>query len=257
MVTKTALTIAGSDPYSGGGLQTDLLSFQQFGFFGISATTSIATFNQQQFLIEALDPKLLERQLASLADINFDVIKIGLLATVENIAIVKTFLVNHSKAAIVLDPILAFKEGHFDLDANYLSALINEILPNSDLITPNLSEARLLTDAENDLDNDRDLQAAAKKITSFGIENVVIKGQSNDLLLTDNQFHRLVTEKLLDTKTINGAGDAFSAALACNLGLGKEMLEATQIAKSFATKAIENGVFLKQKFGSVWPTNDD
>lgn len=255
MTIKTALTIAGSDPYSGGGLQTDLLTFQNYGIFGLSATTSIVSFNDDKFVINKLESKLLEKQIESLYKVNLDVIKIGLLANVENIKIVKDFITFQLlNTPVIFDPILAFKEGKIHLDDKYLQALIDDLLPLSSVITPNIKEAETLSGIS--IDSIEDMQLAAKKIGDYGVANVVIKGKADDVLYLDKKF-QVVSAELIDTNTINGAGDVFSSAIASNLALGKNTFEAIDEAKKFTTKSIENGIVLNQQFGSVWPKNDN
>ena len=253
-MTKTALTIAGSDPYSGGGLQTDLLTFQQYGIFGLSATTSIVSFNDDKFVINQLESKLLEKQIESLYKVNLDVIKIGLLANVENIKTIKDFITYQLlNTPVVLDPILAFKEGKIHLDKNYLQALIDDLLPLASVITPNIKEAETLSGIK--ISSIDDMQIAAKKIADYGVDNVVVKGKADDVLYVNKQFS-IASSQLIDTSTINGAGDAFSSAIASNLALGQGVQEAIEDAKVFATKSIVNGINLNQQFGSAWPKND-
>ena len=109
---KRILTIGGSDPFAGGGIQTDLKTFEDFGLFGLSALTSIGVLDTNgRFILESIPSELLERQLASIDQMtSLDGIKIGLLNSSEAIMVVRDFIKAKQNIPIILDPVLAFKE---------------------------------------------------------------------------------------------------------------------------------------------------
>lgn len=144
---KRILTIGGSDPFAGGGIQTDLKTFEDFGLFGLSALTSIGVLDMNgRFILESIPSELLERQLASIDQMTtLDGIKIGLLNSSEAIMVVRDFIKAKQNIPIILDPVLAFKETESVINQLYISQLIEELFPLVTMITPNLAEAALLS----------------------------------------------------------------------------------------------------------------
>ncbi len=144
---KRILTIGGSDPFAGGGIQTDLKTFEDFGLFGLSALTSIGVLDTNgRFILESIPSELLERQLASIDQMtSLDGIKIGLLNSSEAIMVVRDFIKAKQNIPIILDPVLAFKETETVINQLYISQLIEELFPLVTMITPNLAEAALLS----------------------------------------------------------------------------------------------------------------
>ncbi len=121
---KRILTIGGSDPFAGGGIQTDLKTFEDFGLFGPSALTSIGVLDTNgRFILESIPSELLERQLASIDQMtSLDGIKIGLLNSSEAIMVVRDFIKAKQNIPIILDPVLAFKETETVINQWYISA---------------------------------------------------------------------------------------------------------------------------------------
>ena len=109
-MTKIILTIGGSDPFSGGGIQTDLKTFENHQVFGLSTLTCLATAPKNHFQIHDLETSLVKEQLASIPAGSLDGIKIGLIHSEESILQIATFLKKHAGLPVVLDPVLAFKE---------------------------------------------------------------------------------------------------------------------------------------------------
>nr|MBC9708992.1 hydroxymethylpyrimidine/phosphomethylpyrimidine kinase [Enterococcus sp.] len=144
---KRILTIGGSDPFAGGGIQTDLKTFEDFGLFGLSALTSIGVLDTNgRFILESIPSELFERQLASIDQMTtLDGIKIGLLNSSEAIMVVRDFIKAKQNIPIILDPVLAFKETESVINQLYISQLIEELFPLVTMITPNLAEAALLS----------------------------------------------------------------------------------------------------------------
>lgn len=126
---KRILTIGGSDPFAGGGIQTDLKTFEDFGLFGLSALTSIGVLDTNgRFILESIPSELFERQLASIDQMTtLDGIKIGLLNSSEAIMVVRDFIKAKQNIPIILDPVLAFKETESVINQLYISQLIEEL----------------------------------------------------------------------------------------------------------------------------------
>ena len=140
-MTKIILTIGGSDPFSGGGIQTDLKTFENHQVFGLSTLTCLATAPKNHFQIHDLETSLVKEQLASIPAGSLDGIKIGLIHSEESMLQIATFLKKHAGLPVVLDPVLAFKETTSVYEKRYMQLLIEKLFPFATIITPNLKEA--------------------------------------------------------------------------------------------------------------------
>ncbi|HPR81021.1 MAG TPA: bifunctional hydroxymethylpyrimidine kinase/phosphomethylpyrimidine kinase, partial [Enterococcus sp.] len=138
-MAKITLTIGGSDTWGGGGIQTDLKTFENLQTFGLSVLTCIAVAENDDFVIRPLPASLIHEQLQTIEQtFQLDGVKIGLLASAEIVDLVIDFCQrNRGKFPIILDPVLAFKETEQQLQQDYLQK-IRELAQWVDLITPNL-----------------------------------------------------------------------------------------------------------------------
>ena len=257
------LTIAGSDTLSGGGLQADLKTFEIFDTFGLSVITSVATLTTQQaFSIHSLPSAIILEQLnAILTQVPLTHLKIGLVNNAQTLTAVVDLLAQYPALTIVVDPVLAFKEGHTTIDPDYLAVLKNELLPLATLVTPNLPEAAILSHQPT-LATQADLESAATTIQAYGVQNVVIKGGQRlnqplalDLLKTPSQSMTFKAP-LLPTTTINGAGCTFSAAITAGLAQGLTIQSAVAVAKKFVYRGIQAGIQFENGTGSVRQIHD-
>lgn len=254
-MTQTVLTIAGSDTLAGGGLQSDLKTFENYHLFGLTAITCIAVVKNNQFEINDLSSTLFREQLTTVSE-NLDLagIKIGLVHQLDSLDIVKSFIQDF-EGPIVLDPVMAFKETDQVYGQAYLNKLI-EIFPFVTIVTPNLKEAEILS--QQRITNLAEMEQAAQKIIALGASSVVIKGGerlsgelASDLFYDGDQFEFFSKPKLTEV-TINGAGCTLASAITANLVLGKELVTAISESKEFVYQGIKNGVRLKNGEGNVW-----
>lgn len=254
-MAKTILTIAGSDTLAGGGLQSDLKTFEDYQIFGLTAITCIAVVKNNQFVINDLPPELLQDQLETIQNsLDLNGIKIGLVHDLESLTLVKKFL-QRFNGPIVLDPVMAFKETEQVYGQTYRKKMI-ELFPFVTIITPNLKEAELL--ARQKITTLEEMEQAAKKLVYLGAPAVVIKGgerlagkNASDLFYDGRQFEWFSKPKLATT-TINGAGCTFASAISANLVLEKPLLTAVKDSKEYVYQAIKKGLPLKNGEGNVW-----
>ncbi|AKP67576.1 bifunctional hydroxymethylpyrimidine kinase/phosphomethylpyrimidine kinase [Companilactobacillus ginsenosidimutans] len=249
---ENVLTIAGSDSLAGGGLQADLKTFEEFNVFGVSAITSVANIFPDDLRINVLNSNLVKEQLDSIfPQIPLNAVKAGLLGTVDNLNIVANELKKH-QIPVVVDPVLAFKEGTSDNDPEYVEAVEKVLLPLATVTTPNISEAEQLSGVE--ITSNSDIELAAAKIQQFGVRNVLIKNgsQTGDDFLLTGENSQWIKGKKINSTTTNGAGCTLSAAITALLAKDKSILESITIAKSFVHDAIESGVPIGKNSGSVW-----
>jgi hydroxymethylpyrimidine/phosphomethylpyrimidine kinase len=231
------LTIAGSDPSGGAGIQADLKTFHQFGVYGEAVITLLTVQNTIGVRrVECLAPDLVAQQIqAVLEDIPPDAIKLGALGNVAIIEAVAAALAN-STAPLVIDPVMVAKHGAPLMDTDAIASFKRLLLPLAFLITPNLPEALALTGED-------DPKAAALALAQNGARAALIKGghavgnRSDDLLLY-NDWTEFPQERI-ETRHTHGTGCTLSAAITAELAKGTELTEAITRAKIFVTRAIQ------------------
>jgi hydroxymethylpyrimidine/phosphomethylpyrimidine kinase len=239
---SVALTIAGSDPSGGAGIQADLKTFHQFGVYGEAVLTLLTVQNTQAVsLVHTLDPALITAQIqAVVADIPPAAAKTGALGTVEIIEAVAV-LAESFDFPLVVDPVMISKHGARLLAPEAKTALRLKLLPRAFLVTPNLYEAEALTGIS--IRGKEDMHAAAQRLFDFGCPNVLIKGghlpgQPVDLLYGRDGAHFFEGTRI-ETRHTHGTGCAYSAAITAGLALGCSLPEAVAQAKGFVQRAIE------------------
>ncbi len=244
-----ALTIAGSDPSSGAGIQADLKTFSALGVYGTSVITAVTAQNTRKVIkIQEVKPPVVRAQVnAVLNDIKIDAIKIGMVYSKEIIGAVANILKN-VRMPIILDPIFKAGTGAVLLRNDAYSSFVKKLIPLARVITPNLMEAEKLACMK--IENADDARVAAQKIAKLGAKSVIIKGGhmqhefAIDMLYHNNEFLEFKGERI-EISGLHGAGCMFSAALAAEMAKGKNIIDATRIANDFARRAIMNA----QKIG--------
>ncbi len=236
-----ALTIAGSDPSGGAGIQADLKTFHQFGVYGEAVITLVTAQNTVAFeRVEYLRADLVAAQIRSvLADIPPDAAKTGALGNREIIEAVAD-LAPGFRFPLIVDPVMASKHGGALLSPDALAALKTRLLPHAFLLTPNLEEAELLTGMEvRDLAG---MKGAAEALRAMGPRAVLVKGghlggSPIDVLLYDGGFVEFPGERI-ESQHTHGTGCTYSAAITALLASGEELVEAIRAAKQYVREAI-------------------
>lgn len=240
---RIALTVAGSDSGGGAGIQADLKTFHRFGVFGTSVLTLVTaqnTLGVQE--VHTLPGGLLRSQLDTvMGDLRPHAVKTGALGSAEGIEAVAEGLGRWRPDHLVVDPVMISKHGHPLLDAEAVESLVRTLLPLATVLTPNLHEAGALLGAT--IGSEGEMEEAARELSSFGPEAVLIKGgslpgdEAIDLLWDGRKAHRLVAPKIASGST-HGTGCTFSAAIAACLASGHALLQAVEAAKRFVTRGI-------------------
>lgn len=249
------MTIAGSDPSGGAGLQADLKTFHQHGVFGTTIVTLLTVQNTRTVLdVETLAPELVLAQLdAVLDDLPPRACKTGALGTAEVIEAVSKRLAR-ARFPVVVDPVMISKHGLCLLDREAAHVLRVELLPHAYLVTPNSLEAAVL--AEMSVEDQASMEKAAAAIAAMGPRHVLVKGgylieNATDVLWSDGEIHRFPGERI-ETQNTHGSGCVFSAALTARLARGEDLNDAIRGAKQFVTEAIRHNPSLG---GGRGPTN--
>lgn len=240
---KTALTIAGSDPSGGAGIQADLKTFQHFNIHGLSAIAAIAIQNSSGVKnVVEIKSYLLEGQLDVLfSDFSIDAVKTGMLYTKENILTVERILIKNNADKYILDPIILSSSGFPLLGPDGISLMKERLFPLATLVTPNLKEAEVLSGLT--ISDIGELETAAKAICSMGPKGVLIKGfkqngSITDLLYMADKTHSFESQWVPD-RNIHGAGCILSAAITALLASGKGVPDAVKTARSFVLEGIK------------------
>ncbi|MGA8029019.1 MAG: bifunctional hydroxymethylpyrimidine kinase/phosphomethylpyrimidine kinase [Bryobacteraceae bacterium] len=237
-----ALSIAGSDPSGGAGIQADLKTFTQFGAYGEAAITLLTVQNTRGVSrVEILPTDLVVQQIeAVLADIPPTAAKTGALGSVEIVEAVAELTVSFA-FPLVVDPVMISKHGARLLSHDAEETLKRKLLPRAFLVTPNIPEAEALTGIT--IRDQEDVKEAAARILDFGCAAVLIKGghlagPPDDLLLSGGES-TVYAGKRVNTTSTHGAGCTYSAAITASLALGLGLKDACGRAKQYIQHAIE------------------
>ncbi len=253
-VKRVALTIAGSDPSGGAGIQADLKTFHQFGVYGEAAVTLLTVQNTRNvYAVRCLEPELVVAQVkAVVEDIPPHAAKTGALgepAIVEALA----ELAGSFVFPLVVDPVMISKHGAPLIVEEARKALAERLLPKAALVTPNLHEAAALAGME--VDSPESMREAARRIHGATGAAVLVKGghlegDALDVLWTGGEFHEYRSARI-ETAHTHGTGCTTSAAITAALALGCELPEAVARAKRYITEAIRTNPGLGEGSGPV------
>ena len=244
---KTALTIGGSDPTGGAGIQADLKTFKSFGVYGLSIPTALTAQNTNGVTdIYDLPSGFFSNQLDTLLkDIQPDALKTGMLSSSEIVKPIAEKIKQYSLKNLVIDPVTVSSTGVPLVNDKALEFMKDYLFPLAKVITPNIYEASLFTGIN--IQDEEDMKKAAIKLKGFGPETIIITGghlerQTIDLLLYEGEFLSLQREKI--EGEYHGTGCVFSSAITACLALGYDVREATVKANEFVWKAIKSAVFI-------------
>ena len=237
------LSIGGSDPSSGAGIQSDVKTFDALNAHGLTVITAITGQNTSSFgMIEPVSQKILKNQLDSvISDFKIDGIKIGM---VYNSEIIKTIYkeLKNIKIPIVLDPIIKSTTGGLLIEKIAINDFKKFLIPLATVITPNKFEAENLSEIK--IDSKKSLQKAAKKIQDMGAKNIVItgletkNGQISDFILEKKKRYTVSGKKI--PKINHGSGCNYSSSLLFSLVNGTSLKEAVKFSKQFTYNSIKN-----------------
>lgn len=245
MKVKTVLTVGGSDPSGAGGIQADLKVFSAYRLYGMSVISALTAQNSQSVseIVPVPDKMLASQFRAIYEDIRIDALKIGMLASTKNVVSLSQLLEEFSIKNIILDPVLVSSSGTPLYDDGLLKAMMELLFPLVDMVTPNLSEATVITGM--DVENPGDMKAAAKKIVDLGAKSALVKGGHLKDRAIDIFYDGIAIETLdaprLAQKDFRGTGCALSAAVAAGLARGFDMKESVGRAKDFVARSIKTG----------------
>ncbi len=243
-MTPIALTIAGTDPTGGAGIQADTKTFAALGVYGASVMAALVAQNttgvQEVYDIPAA---FVRRQMDSVfEDLSVDAVKIGMLSVPAVIEAVAEGLKAHAARNVVLDPVMVAASGDALLRPEAVATLREVLLPVALVITPNLPEAAKLLDAPV-AETEDEMRAQGERLLELGPKAVLVKGghasgaESVDLLVTPEGATRLAAPRIA-TRNTHGTGCTLSSAIAAGLAKGEDLPQAVAAAKAYLTAAL-------------------
>ncbi|WP_062514997.1 bifunctional hydroxymethylpyrimidine kinase/phosphomethylpyrimidine kinase [Halobacillus sp. KGW1] len=253
---KCALTIAGTDPSGGAGIQADLKTFQELQSYGMSVVTSVVAQNTTGVsAVHHLPVTMLKQQLYAVSDdMPIDALKTGMVATIDMMEVLKQWL-KETEAAYVMDPVMVATSGDPLIEEKARDYLRKELVPLTTLVTPNIPEAEYLTGKV--IETEEAMKKAAEELVEvYGAGAALVKGghlrgHAVDYLYDGNEMTVLEAERI-DTNNTHGTGCTYSAAITAYLSRGDTLKEAVRKSKYFVTEAIRYSFDLGAGSG---PTN--
>ena len=258
------LSIAGSDPSGGAGVQADLKTFAALGCYGMAVITALTAQNTRGVTgVHLPEADFVARQIdAIFDDIRVDAVKIGMLGTGAIVEAVADRLARHGARNIVLDPVLVATSGDSLGAPDVVEAMRRRLVPLASVVTPNIPEAMRFTGAAEPRGLS-DLAAMAQEMMGQGARAVLVKGghmegdEASDLLFTGQGRHTFTQPRIATTNT-HGTGCTLSSAIAAELASGADLPEAVERAKAYLTQALRSAAHLDVGHGHgpvnhLWP----
>jgi hydroxymethylpyrimidine/phosphomethylpyrimidine kinase len=252
-----ALSIAGSDPGGGAGIQADLKTFSAHDVFGMTVITALTAQNTVGVHgVHEIPVDFVRAQFdAVFGDIGVDVVKTGMLSSAAIAGEVARCLREVGDAPVIVDPVCASQHGDPLLADDALEVLRQEVVPLAEVVTPNTAEVGLLTGVE--VRGADDLRAAAEAMKALGPNWVLVKGghlpdntDAVDLLFDGEREIRISAERI-DTVDTHGTGCTLASAVAANRARGLDVVDAVRAGKEFVTGAIRGGLRMGAGIGPV------
>jgi hydroxymethylpyrimidine/phosphomethylpyrimidine kinase len=240
------LTIAGSDPSGGAGIQADLKTATALGVYGASVITALTA--QNTLGVSGIHPVpsefVVEQYEAVASDLDVRAVKIGMLGSVDVVEAVAAMLRRRPVPAVVLDPVMIASSGDRLIPAEAEDAIRDLLVPLATVVTPNVLEATALTGVA--IDSLDELVEAGRALVGLGAGAALVKGghltgaESVDMLVDAAAVRRLALPRIATANT-HGTGCTLSAAIASQLVLGLGLADAIEAARSYLQRALESG----------------
>ena len=243
----TVLTIAGTDPSGGAGIQADLKTFSALGCYGMSVITALVAQNTTGVrAIHNIPADFVQQQLdAVMEDIRPDAIKIGMVHTSQLVEIIAATLKKYPDIPVVFDPVMVATSGDKLIEDATIDIIVSQLFPLVTLITPNMDEASLL--AGMPIETVAQMQQAGNIISRTGCKAILMKGghlkteQLTSILMDRNGIVNTYVSDKVDTNNVHGSGCTLSSAIASYMARGEELQNAVALAQEYINGAIYHG----------------
>lgn len=258
-MTKTrpiAMTIAGSDPSGGAGLQADLKTFTALGVYGTSIVTALTAQNTVGVTgVMAVPPDFIGAQFRAVtSDMRIAAAKTGMLGDTATVLSVAELIKASGLAPVVVDPVMVATSGDVLLQPDAIAAVRERLIPLAALITPNLHEAARLLECDVATD-EVTVQRQAERLLHFGCGAVLLKGghsqstEATDYLVTAEGKILRMSLPRIETRNTHGTGCTLAAAVTAGLARGLPLESAAQEAKSYLWGALRSGAAMQYGAG--------
>jgi hydroxymethylpyrimidine/phosphomethylpyrimidine kinase len=258
------LTVAGSDPSGGAGIQADLKTIHQHGAYGAAVPTLLTVQNTHGVeQVEPVSADFVRSQLANLlGDLEPSAAKTGALASRQVVHVLAS-VIGQTNFPWVVDPVWLPSRGHPLAKGDVVDAYRDALMSRAALVTPNTREAALL--AERPVRSVAEAKRAAEVIAGFGAQAVLVKGghlegddRGVDVLFYEGDVRELAASEVVEGR-FHGTGCALSAAIASRLARGEELPAAVAMAKAWLTQALRNAFPVGKDavpVNHLWPVDD-
>ncbi|MBZ5505059.1 MAG: bifunctional hydroxymethylpyrimidine kinase/phosphomethylpyrimidine kinase [Acidobacteriia bacterium] len=249
------LSIAGHDPSSGAGITADIKTIAAHGCYGITCITALTVQSTRGVKrVDLVEGRVISDTLEQLMDdLDIAAVKIGMLGSAEAAKSVSAFLKRYPLRPVVLDPIITSSSGTDLISRDGLQVLKERILGRACVITPNIDEAAALTGLN--VTTLEEMHLAASRLHKMGAHNVIITGghidPPHDLISREDGRTTILKGHKVPGNSTHGTGCAFSTALACNLALGIDLIEAAKAAKSYVEAALRTAPGIGKGIGPI------
>ena len=264
---EKVLTIAGSDSSGGAGIQADIKTMMAHGVYASSVITAVTAQNTLGVKsIQVVRPDVFRDEVTAVyEDICPDAVKIGMIASVEQIDILAELLRDYEASNIVIDPVMIATSGTKLLPEDCIEILWEKLLCHADLITPNIPEALYLIEKTgiaprgvnwNESQEDIDYMAVAQVLFDNVRGSVLLKGghrsdgKGTDILITP-EGGTIIKGEIIESTNNHGTGCTLSSAIASNLAKGMDMITSVRLAKQYVEEALRDGLNLGQGNGPL------
>lgn len=245
MKEKTALTIAGSDPSGGAGIQADIKSFNSVGVHGLSVITCLTVQNTKRVAkVSSVSPEIISQQIdVLLEDVKPNAVKTGMLYE-KNIVSIVADKISQNDLRAVVDPVMVATSGDILSKSDFVSSIKDQLIPITLILTPNIMEAEVLTG--NKLKTMEDIKQACKYLHELGAKNVLIKGghlegpKVEDVFFDGRRFDILSLPRI-EGKKAHGSGCTLSAVIAGLIAKGFSASDAVKRAKYIIWNMVNQG----------------
>ncbi len=240
---KNILTFAGSDPTGGAGVQLDLRVFTKLGVRGLSVINTITAQNTKRVAsIFPVPSKIISKQLDTLAEtFSIDAVKTGMIFEKEAVQVLSRFIKRHKIKHLIVDPVLVSSTGRVLMSTSARECLLEKLIPLTEVITPNLKEAEILTGIR--IVDSSSVLRAAERLMELGCRYVVLTGGDieggwvRDYLFDGKELYTFRSRRVPHHH--HGTGCCFSAALTVFVAGGMEIRDAVIRARRFVQNAIK------------------
>lgn len=238
----TILSIAGSDSSGGAGIQADLKTITCLGEYGMTVITALTAQNTLGVeSVEEVSVQMIRSQMdAVFQDIRPEAVKLGMIATTEIMEAICEKLIEYKAEHIVVDPVMVATSGSSLMESGTVQTLKERLIPLADMITPNISEAEVLSGIS--IVEKEDMVKAAEKIAEYYKGAILIKGghltETADDLLYQNGVGIWIFGERIENENTHGTGCTLSSAIATFLAKGNNIEESVRQAKNYVAGAI-------------------